>query len=479
MQGRIVAYSDRTGRGRIVASNDEEYGFSKEEWHEGNESPTVGRSVIFRKSGTRALDVKLASGSGGTESAPPHPSPNVPEPTMDVDTCLRIHFSDILTTVAEYGALLEERHRLDFVRMQRFFVTAYNNLIEIDHDFENRKLLELKSELFGIHRLFRTFENDTRYVQNAYEEVFLSRQVRYKELRTRIRRNKIRISELENIAKRTEEALERETRRLERSERGSEAYDTLAAAVKTLKRTMVDAIHEMAELTEENRLHTGMLERFRKAHYETFKAGFDKFVGEQTHLLRKIQDVLAYRLDAAMWEKANRSRPIQTFFLQAGITDEFSATTYLKYYLKGLDSSKLNRRNRELSELLHYLEGRTKTKVVCIDDDMEFVALVRSALGEIDREIKVISTPSAKAILPRLGSIRPEMILIDPRTRNVDLETFLEYARKTVPDLQTIFCTGKIDRALLKRAKHLGVQAIVPKKVGKRALIERLDRYIT
>ena len=504
MQGKIVVYSDQTGLGKIITPDHKKYNFSVDEWNEYDMMPATGQIVIFEPEGINALNVTLSE-KGAAVPLPKEVSKPKEEKTtvkgkpllqeeagtqktrenrgaiesnMDVDACIQMHFSDIQKKIADNRELIVENRRLDFIRMNRFLMTAYNNLIEIDHSFENYELTEIRQQLLDAYHTYREFKAKTTYVQNAYEQVFLSKQLRYKEIRAKLELNKVQIGKLNESAKNREEEIRDKSARLGNLSPQSEEYIYLFNEIKILKRTMVDAIHEVAKLTEENRLYIDMLDNFYKTHYEKFKELFGEFVDTHDTLLRKIQDVLAYRFDAMMWKKANRSKPIQKFFAQAGITEEFSAITYLKYYLKTLDASKLNQRNQELVELLQYLEQQTRKKIICIDDDMEFLTLVRGALGEIDRDIKVTLSTRPETVLPDLKNIQPNILIINPDMRTTDIESIFQYAKKVVPDIETAFFAKRINRELLLKAKRFNVAAVIPKTTHKQELLEQFRQYI-
>ena len=502
MEGKIVVYSERTGMGKIITPQKKKYNFTVDEWNDYETVPAIGGVVRFEPDGINARNVApipgrdgetapLSSGSRQTradETALPGALPSAPgescegpyglEPSMDVEACIQIHFADILGRIADNRELIRENRRLDLVRMHRFLTTAYNNLIEIDHSFENYELAETRQQLMEAYGIYRDFRAKTSYIQNAYQHVFLNKQMRYKELRAKLDLNKAQIAKLSESAKNREQEIRDKNRRLKTLSSQSEEYIYLFNEIKILKRTMVDAIHEVAKLTEENRLYIDMLDNFYKMHYDRFKKSFGEFVESHDALLRKIQDVLAYKFDSLMWKKANRSKPIQNFFAQAGITDEFSAITYLKYYLKTLDASKLNQQNQELLELLQYLEQQTKKRVVCIDEDGEFLTLVKEAMGEIDRNIKVTLSTRPETVLPDLKNIRPNVLILNPEMRGIDPDAVIGYAKKSVPDLEVAFFARRINRDLLLRAKECNAAAIIPKTLHKQELIEQFRQYI-
>ncbi len=504
MQGKIIVYSDQTGIGKIITPEKKKYNFSVDEWNDYETTPAVGLIVSFVPEGINARDIRLEERPAaqepekGAESAPaPEKEENrqaqerteaakagEEEPAwllefdLDIDACIEMHFSDTRKRIAKSGGLLGENRRLDFMRMQRFLTTAYNNLIEIDHSFENYELAQIRQELLDAHDAYRTFKSRTDYVQNAYEQVFLNKQSRYKELRAKLELNKSQIAKLGESAANLEAEIKEKKQKLQDLPKQSEAYIYLFNEIKILKRSMVDSIHEIAKLTEENRLYIDLLDNFYKMHYDRFKKSFGEFVETYDALMRKIQDVLAYKFDSLMWKKANTSKPIQTFFAKAGIHDEFSAVTYMKYYLKTLDSSKLNQQNQELMELMQYLEAQTKKRLVCIDDDTEFLAMVKEILGEIDREIKVVLSTRPEAVLPDLKNLQPNILMLNPSMRGVESESVIGYARKIVPDIEIAFFAKRISRELLLYAKQCNVAAIIPKTTHKKELDEQFRQYL-
>ena len=504
MEGKIVVYSSETGLGKIITPEKKKYNFSIDEWNEYDAMPEIGAVVRFEPEGINAREIVLASSAPAASPKPETPAPepaeerktpqkrggekrggtkpsdtsSALESSMEVEECIQMHFAPILKRIDENARLLEENRRLDFLRMRRFLNTAYNNLIEIDHSFENYELAEVRQQLYEAYDTYRDFRSKTAYIQNAYEQVFLSKQIRYKELRAKLELNKAQIAKLNESATNREKEVREKSKKLSALSPQSEEYIYLFNEIKLLKRAMVDAIHEVAKLTEENRLYIDLLDNFYKMHYQRFREAFDDFVRTHDAKLRKIQDVLAYKFDAMMWAKANRSKPIQKFFAEAGITDEFSAVTYLKYYLKTLDASKLNEQNQELVELLHYLEQQTKKRILCIDEDTEFLMTVKQVLGEIDRDIKVTLTTRPESVLPDLKNLRPNILILDPTMRKVDVESVVNYARKSVPDVEVAFFARRINRELLMAAKRLNAAAIIPKTSIRQELEEQFRQYI-
>ncbi len=499
MQGKIIVYSDQTGIGKIITPERKKYNFSVDEWDDYETTPAVGQIISFEPEGIKALNIQVVKKCESAEttpsektektvvqdtqtSTPVETGSNKPawliEYDLDVEACIEIHFSDIRKKIDESRRLLEENRRLDFIKMRRFLTTAYNNLIEIDHSFENYELAEMRQELLDAHGAYRIFKSRTDYIENAYRQVFLNKQSRYRELRAKLDLNKSKIAKLGESNANLESEIKDKSKKLKKLSPQSEEYVYLFNEIKILKRTLVDSIHEIAKLTEENKLYIDLLDNFYKMHYDKFKKSFNEFVQTYDALMRKIQDVLAYKFDSLMWEKANRSKAIQTFFAKAGIHDEFSAVTYMKYYLKTLDSSKLNQQNQELMELMQYLEAQTKRRLVCIDTDAEFLGMVKTAIGEIDRDIKIVLSTRPESVLPDLKNIQPHILIINPFMRGIENDSIIEYARKIVPDIEIAFFAKRISRELLLYAKQCNAAAIIPKTLHSHELKEQLREYV-
>jgi predicted nucleic acid-binding Zn-ribbon protein len=520
MEGKIVVYSSESGLGKIITPEKKKFNFSVDDWDEYETMPEIGQTIQFEPDGIKARHITIHSAETPQTSPqpdteqkpapapePPAPQPETPDsphipstepameesvkptrppavtsgsvaPEIDVETTLQIHFESIILKVEENITLLNENRRLDFLKMRRFLSTAYNNLMDIDHSFENYELADLRHQLWDAYETYKDFKKKTAYIQNAYEQVFLSKQRRYKELHAKLDLNKAQIAKLKDGVTRFEQEIKEKTARLKKLNPQSEEAIYLSNEIKVLKRTLVDAIHEIGKLTEENHLFVEQLDNFYKTHYNQFKAVFTEFVANYESMLRKMMDVLAYRFDMMLWEKANRSKTIQKFFLEAGITDEFSSITYLKYYLKTLDANKLNEENQQLYDLLQYLETLNRHHILCIDEDVDFLTMVRQVIHDIDREIKVTLSSRPDTVLRELKSLQPDIFIINPEMRNLQLDNIIEFVRKKLQDVEIAFFAHKINRALLMTAKKHNVAAIIPKTHQYDELLEQFKQYI-
>jgi len=499
VEGKIVVYSSETGLGKIITPQKKKFNFTVDDWDDYDTMPTVGLPIRFTPDTIHARHVTPAEGESASADSRPAENPQdtkerttppatatdeetpteeAHEPEVDIETTIQLHFDDILKKIDADRALLNETRRLDFLKMRRFLETAYNNLTEIDHRFENVSLTEIRRQLTDAYEIYRQFKKRTTYLSKAYEQVFLNRQRRYKELRAKIEINKNRIAALTDTISRHENDVKEKGERLKKLKPQSDEALYLTNEIKILKRALVDAIHEVGKLTEENRLYAELLDSFYKAHYDRFKKLFTEFVETHEALLRKAMDVLAYRFDAMMWEMANRSEAIQRFFFEAGITDEFSSITYLKYYIKTLDTSKLNEENRQLLDLLKYLEAKSRYRILCLDDDNDFLSLIRQVIHEIDRDISVILAARPEQAAIDLKSGRFDIVIVNPEIRGMDVDHLLRMIKERLPEAEVAFFAKKINRTLLLKAKQHNIAAIIPKTLSKEELHDQFVQYL-
>jgi len=493
MEGKIVVYSDETGLGKIITPQKEKFNFTVDDWDDYETMPSVGQIVHFTPDAIHARHITPADASdpqptlaSQTVTPPAEASApqteakpaSTPAPEVDVESAIAIHFEDITRKIEAQKSLLGESRRLDFLKMRRFLETAYNNLTEIDNRFENVELSEIRRQLLEAYDTYRRFKKQTAYLSKAYEQVFLNRQHRYRKLRATMEANKERITALQDTVARLEKEIKEKNERLKVLEPKSDTALQLDGEIKILKRTLVDAIHETGKLSEENRLYIEELDSFYKAHYDHFKKVFGEFVAEKEGQLRKVMDVLAYRFDAKMWAMANRSEAIQKFFLEAGITEEFSSITYLKYYIKTLDTGKLSEENRQLLDLLNYLESKNRFRILCLDDDERFLTLARQVIHEIDRQISVTLTTRAEQALMELRNHRFDIVILNPQTHNMAIERIIEHIHRHLPEAEIAFFAKKINRALLLTAKQYNIAAVIPKTLSDQELKEQFMQYL-
>ncbi|SFP53326.1 response regulator [Hydrogenimonas thermophila] len=494
MRGKIIVYSPETGMGKIITPNHHKLKFNIDEWNDYDEMPAVGQEVEFDSADGNAYNIHLctvpinkrdqtntntnAKTLGNSQKKDTDNHQAAIKVTIDIESCIETHFSEILRKIDANSDLIQNSKSLDYIRIRRFLLTAYNNLIEIDYSFENNELLEAKHKLNDAYSLYLYFKSESEIMQKAYEKIFISRQTEYKELYNKMQFNKAEIFRLKNKIKALETTISEKNEQISKMSRRNDKYRELMNEIKHLKGTMVDAIHKVGKLTEENEQFINMVDHFYKVYYKIFTEKFQEFIEQYKPKLEKIQNVLAYQFDTLIWEKANKSKAIKRFFHQAGIIEEFSAVTFLKYYIKTLDEKKLSQKNKSLMDLLKYLESQKKNIILCLDEDLEFLNITKEIVCNMDRDTSIITTTQPGEAIKNIKKNNPNFFIVNPEIKRINLEQLLSYAREKLPDLNIVFFSKKVNHYQLSLAKQFNISAILKKTTQKSNLEKQIKQLI-
>lgn len=398
--------------------------------------------------------------------------------TLNINECIQQYFNKILNKIDSNIDLIQNERELDYVKMRRFLLTAYNDLLELDFSFQNKQLMEVKNYLDKIYSQYLYFKNETKFPKRAYENIFLNRQLEYKRAYEIVKSNKLELLILDTKIKSTEISIEETKNRLKKISRTDNQYNEITKNLKHLKATLVDAIHKRANLLEENHLLIKLTNEFYTKNYEEFEKIFQDFSQTNILKLKMIQDKLAYKFDTMIWEKANKSKTIKRFFHQAGIIEEFSSVTFLKYYLKRLDDKKLSLKHKELRDLLKYLEILKKNVILCLDDDIEFLYKFKDGIYSISRENLVITTTQAGEAIESLKKDHPNILMINPNTKRVNVKQILNFTKDKLKHIKIIFFSNSISHEELTLAKEFNVIAILKKSFREDNLQKEISKIL-
>ena len=130
--------------------------------------------------------------------------------------------------------------------------------------------------------------------------------------------------------------------------------------IKHLKSLYVDAIDKMGNLREENEILLPITDEYFELFFEKFSGQFASSYEKNMKNLISILSSLAFLFDRLMRDKASHSKVLKKHFEESNIPYPYSSLTFLRYYLKTLNKSKLSEKNKKLFELLNYLENKNK-----------------------------------------------------------------------------------------------------------------------
>ena len=485
MKGKIIEFNPKTEMGKIKTSLGATFDFDIYSWTIQNPIIKINTDVLFDISGKRAIHIKpyenidinssnkndnelelLIDDKEITNKLSSNPS----FVATDIKSAIDNYFSNIIKEYDKNKFYLKYRRTLDYEKMERFLNSAYNNLLEIDYRFEDETLSKLKQNIENLHQLYINFKKITAYVKSAYNIIFLSRHPEQKELQKRLDINRDKIVLMNSEIEKLEDRIKSYQKKIK--------DESNLKKIKLYKRELVDIIHERSFAIEENKKLAKQLKEFYDKHYPSFRDYLKEFKNFYEKNLKHIVNVLAFQFNNEIWKKAKQSELIKDYFQKANLNDDFSALTYLKYYLKSIDKSKANGHHLSLYELQEYLEEQKKQTILCFDSDPAFLNLVKKTMTKIDKKIDVILSARKEIAVNSIKNYQPHILIINPNIKEIDIEKFLNSIKNFIPDIEVSFFVDKIDKNLLMTAKKFGISSILHKTSQEDKFIKQIEKYM-
>lgn len=384
--------------------------------------------------------------------------------TKSVRECVILYFNDIRELLSRFKFTGEEAPQIDFLRIRRFLFTAYNDLYELDNAVYNPKLEQLRLELGRIQKDFEVFKRKINYpIKYAYDKVFLRQQGNYLKLEEKIETTQglIRGATLQErpLGERLREK-ERELNLIE--DKKSPAYVKLEKEAKELRRRYVDLLHYISVQRELLQKLLALSKEFTERYFQEFVDFYQPLSSELERRILWVLNTKAYELDSALWDRAKQSKLIRQFFVDSGIVGTYSSKTFLKYYLRSLDKEKLRHENRELFELLSYLESISKKNIFIMRPRYDSAVRCKYLLENFDKELDISIVKDPLDALKINDSVRPDIILLDIELAEIDVFEFAQKYRLVFDKegRSTTFClfVDELTSELFTKAKRAGIK---------------------
>ncbi len=347
----------------------------------------------------------------------------------DISDCLDNYFEEVISVIYEYEAEFEEGESLDFLLIKRFLNTAYNNLRDIDSTFMDEYLLELRGDLKVLESVYQKFHKKNSVPEVAYETIFLEQQETYQSYKKRMDTN---ISELYTL-KSTVKSLEFQIKDIKQEINNctiTKVIESKEMDLKRYNRYYVDSIHRSGNLKEENIQIKVALEEFEEKYINDFKSIYSEEAKKYNLFIREQLDGYAYEFDKKMWESAEKSGAIRSFFKRANIDDDFSSKTFLKYFIKGLDETKFSKEHKRLYSLLEYLEGRAKVRILIVSENIKESDYIKHLIRSFDKEYSVEVSDKPRSSYYRKDLSRLDVIFVDVSIKNPTVYEFIDMMKK-------------------------------------------------
>ncbi len=424
MFGKISNVNKITKRAK-VESEGNNYFFDLKIWHGNLDILKKGLEVEFEIEKGRVVTIKELLSDARKKEAE-----NEIKATINPQECINRYFGDTEATIESLNIDdADPKNGIDFLKMKRFMITAYNDLFELDSALVDKELDEAKHELTTLNKEYDVFRRKIKYpIKYAFEKIFLNSQPDYlkaqddlEHITSQIRIYSQRERPLGRRLKEKEEQLDKITNK------NSNEYRKQEQLVKDLRKRYVDIIHYISQQKEMHIKLKDRIEGFKDAHFREFVTVYEPLSKYLEKKLIKILNAKAYKFDTLLWNRAKLSKIIRQFFMDSGIEGTYNSKTFLKYYLRTLDKDKLTTENRELFELLHYLESISKKDVLIIKNNIESAQRLKYLIENLDRDIRVTATFDPLETLKTSLSNIPDVILLDYNIRTTNA---FDYIRK-------------------------------------------------
>lgn len=483
MEGRITYFNQQEGVGKILNRNKKVLPFDMDGWVDFDMLPNTGLIVEFEVKGDKAVEiVSKERPKGDGEASDEVGAIKSPK------ECIEEYFVPVSGLIGEYAKLLESKKELDFKRMKRFLLTAYNDLYELDSSLADNSLEQKKNEIISLENKYGSFRRVAGFpLGYAFEKIFLENQPNYQKILTKKERTLQRITAYASKEKPLLyeiEAKERDLKKMEEDgKKGTEEHKVKETTLKNIRKQYVDTLHYVSTQRELLELISKQIDNFQKKYFKSFVREFEPLVRFYDAKLIKILNVRAYEFDSRLWGRAKRSKLIRQFFMDAGIEGTYSSKTFLKYYLRTLDKDKLNENNRSLFALLKYLESLGSENILVIRSNKELLNKTKYLIENIDKELNVTATIDPSETFKYAIKHRPDIIILEHGMRVVGVSEYIKKFNELVPPdsstpLYCVIVPSDIAEDELKAIKSSGVKNIISASLGDVEFTDVLRRIL-
>ena len=205
MDGRILYYNPQTGQGKLILKSQEKMDFSADLWEDFDVMPAAGKlvSCSITKGELKSITpVSFEDEVDGVElkkvfhatldiddtfedpSIDDEEQPKAPlsqqKPTFSVCETIEHYFKPIETFIGRPPEVVKTTSQLDFFLIERFLMTAYNDLKALDSAMHNNtEIKKLIEDIRQLKKAYNTLSARLESPKLAFEMIFLRSQPEY------------------------------------------------------------------------------------------------------------------------------------------------------------------------------------------------------------------------------------------------------------------------------------------------------------
>lgn len=340
-----------------------------------------------------------------------------------IPDCIYDHYSAIENTISKYREFIKDKPELDFLRIRRFLLSAYNQLTSLDPHVANPRLQSMKNEILRLFADFEEFIKKSNYPpQYSFEKIFLNRQIEYVAMlqtvettQSIITSTTIQERSMSKTLKQLEESFAKAT------DKGTQRYSLEEKHLKSFRKRYVDTVDYLGKQRVILAKSQTACEDFSNQYFQEFCKIFIPLVKEIKSDFLLLLNTKAYELDRLLWDRAKGSTAIRRFFIKAGIYGTYSSKTFLKYFLRSLDHDKIRGDTNQLVNLLKYLEGFSRKNILLLRESIEEAKKFQFFLSKFDEDLQITVSTDPRILVKFPDIAQFNLILMDKVIKKIDM----------------------------------------------------------
>ncbi len=459
MHGRISNYNTKNGSGAIINQNKKIFELRKNAWHDFKTTPSRGMLVEFRLDDKGKVTDCRSSKYQDVENNPyitmtdfwateddlalndieenkkdeivnqkaqaiDLSKVHTIKEDKEIRECVLLFFIQQKMMIDKHTDFLEseesEEAVINYFLLKRFLNKAKSQLLFLDKRINEKDFEEIDQELVELENIHENFVKMTAEIpEEYYTEIYLKQQMEYYALQKKSKMEGERLFQLAHRIKSTESDINTFKKRLEIPGQKSEVIEDLKQKITQRERELPDYVKQHTQLGDALTRVNLLLEEFAKKSKDRFPIEYaetKKYLSDQ---ITKIINHLAYKMNLLIWEKASESQSIAHNFYKQSIGGTFNCMTFLEYYLKQLDKTKLKDHDKELYELLlDYTRNKQKTFVI-VSENPNTTNNIKLHILKKNVDFCVVRIPRPVEFLTWAKSNKFEVLLVDSSIKGI------------------------------------------------------------
>jgi hypothetical protein len=384
-------------------------------------------------------------------------------------------FDEVLQKFSQYETVSRS---INFLKLRRFLFTTYNTLVELDLDLKKTEISTVLKNLNALSSIYDSFKLTSMYSKRAFHDLFLSRHDDFVNAQEKFESNKLSITKHSSNIFIAESAIEKLHNIESTTPITSANYMIIQQRIKKARSIASDEIHRKRELEEENQ----KLFQFTDMIINENEEGFtQKYIPKAKIYDQKITDLLnkiAYSFDASLWQQARNSKPIKDYFSESTIKGKLSSLTYLKYYLQSLNNDNLSEDQRELIELVPYLETLHHRSVLYFSAEVENALRLKSVMNTIDKHIEIETTLHYDKVIESVMKKIPDFIFIDSQLPDLKLLIKTLRVSGVIHNTNIVLVVENANANYLEQVKKIHIRYLLPTNSSNHIFAQLLTRIL-